>query len=107
MNCGEQEKEQGGEEKEDEEGSGQLNKSEGRAGDARKRYNSGGAGHIARNCRKPKQESRGKGHGKGPKGGCFHCGVEHYASDCTKGQMQQQKGTTKGAYGMDRTKEWR
>ena len=27
-------------------------------------------------------KGKAKGEGKGPKGGCFECGGEHYASEC-------------------------
>ena len=51
-------------------------------------------------------DDKGKGKGKGPKGGCYTCGGDHYAAKCPKGKGKgkgQDKGKGKGWYGGGQT----
>jgi len=80
----------------------------------------GGVGHIARNCSTPigkgvdrgqsKGLGKGKADGKGPRTGCWHCGGNHYADQCSsvkggnygkasgKGGGKASKGKGKGLF---------
>jgi hypothetical protein len=43
-------------------------------------------------------KGKSKGKGKGPKGGCFTCGGDHYASECPKGKGKGKGKKAEGGY---------